>query len=688
LSALPSGILALTLIAVPGAVATSALLPPNRMSLPGRLALTFGLGFSIVGVVSFGLALATVLSLLSLITTLALFTVGMAVVAIRRGAPRDRLRAVGAELRARPWQLLTGLAVLVAIAVARARLSPLTAIASDAPLRYWADGMDIASTGGIPEQSLQWGDLYAPSAMKMLMNSFSGAMSLVGGPEALPVIGVLMWISAVGLATTLWWLALELGFSWTAPLLPLVVSANNLLFGGEEISADLISYRAENFGRVIAFCALALAVHNLRAGREGGLPGYLVAGALIGVSSSFHLVPTFVALALLMFFAITFLVEETWKRSGRRWRHDAEARAAVAHLGAAGAVALLLAGSVVFMGRGDLALQGAGGTDAYAIDGREPDPTLLFVEGRRVPVSAAEGRAWYQPPGRLVGTFLRRATGTEVTAPWIWLSAGVVGAIVMIVFVPASLRPAATAALGLLAALLIVSLAFAYLYNLWAQANFGPRRLFDYASTPVYLLLLVLLEVAFFRLSRVRSWIPGGTLAVSAALLASMLLPPLRPGPGLIKPGVKTIRDLEWIRRNTPCDARLVSNRRTNATYQVLTGRVSVTEGMGPHLRPEMLGTIIDLLQRNQAFFRNPSLHRDYLEDEAIDHVVVVRGAGHGLRAVAGNPGLMDKAGFLRLVHKGERANVYEVVDPEQPDEFPDPANFPGFECRRDPIEL
>jgi hypothetical protein len=258
----------------------------------------------------------------------------------------------------------------------------------------------------------------------------------------------------------------------------------------------------------------------------------------------------------------------------------------------------------------------------------------------------------------------------------------------MIVFVPARLRPAAAAALGLLATLLIVSLAFAYLYTLWAQANFGPRRLFDYASVPVYLLLLVLVEIALVRLGRVRSWIPGATVAISAALLASALLPPLRPGPGLINPGMKTIRDLQWIRSNTPCDARLVSNRRTNATYQVLTGRVNVSEGMGPHLRPEMLGTIIDLLKRNQAFFRNPSLHRDYLEDEAIDHVVLVRGAGHGLRAAAGYPALMDQASFLRLVHKGERANVYEVVDAEQPDEFPDPANFPGYECRRDPIDL
>lgn len=685
----PTAIVVLVMITGPGATATAALFPPGTQTLPGRIALSFGLGISIIATATFSLAVLSILSLISLLVTLLAVTVAMAAVAFRRSSPRARLGAACTEFRTRPLQLLTGLAVLAAIGIARARLSSLTAVLSDAPLRYWADGLDIASAGTIPEHSLQWGAIYPPSAMKMLLNSFSGGVNLVVGSEALPAIGALMWVSSVALAATFWWLGTAFGLERTAPLLPLALSANSVLFGGEEITADLQSYRAENLGRVVAFGALALTLQALRAG-DGRYIAYAVSGALFGVSSLFHLVPTMIALAFLGFYSGFYLVSDAVKRVRGRWLLDSQLRTLVARLGMSGVVALLFATSVIIAGGGDLALQGAEGRSAYLLGEDEPDPTLLFVKGRRVPLGEAQERAWYHAPTNLVHSYLRAALGMDFEQPWLWLGVGFLGAVLIIILASARLKPTAVAALGILVTILATTLAFSYIYTVFAQASFGPRRLFDYASMPFYLLLLVFVECVWTYLDRFRAWLSRAGAIGLVVVAAIVLLPSLHPREIAIETGMKTVRDLEWIRLNLPCGARLVTNRRTNATYQVLTGRVSVIEGMGPHLRPEMLGRIIDLLERNREFFLDPETQSQYLEAEGADYVVFFRNRPRrpNLRSLAGKSALMDRAPFLRLLHEGERANIYEVLGTDGRGSFPNPADFPGFRCRRSLIEM
>jgi len=680
-------VLVLVMIAGPGAMATAALFPPGTMSLPGRLALAPCFGISIVAVASFSLATLTILSLTSLAIVLLAVGVALAVVAFRRASPRARLVAAWSEFKTHPLQLLTGLVVIAAIGIARTRFSGLSAVLSDAPLRYWADGLDIASAGAIPEVSLQWGGIYPPSAMKMLMNSFSAGLSLASGPEALPAISVLMWLSSVALAASLWWLATEFGLVRTAPLLPLVLAANKVLLGGEEITADLSSYRAENLGRVVAFGALALALHALRAEDKRVLV-YAVSGALFGVSLFFHMVPTVVSLAFLGFYAGFTLIGAAM--SGKREpRHGPQLRTVMTRLGALGLVALLVAASVVIAGGGDLALQGAGGRGTYQLGEDDPDPTLLFVRGKSVPLGEAQERTWYHPPTGLARGYIKAAMGAESEQPWLWLGVGLLAAILIIAFAPTPLRPTAAAALGILVMILVITLAFSYLYTVYAQASFGPRRLFDYASIPFYVLLLVLVERALLYMDRFRPWLSRAAAIGLVVVTAIVVLPPLHPGDNGVRASMKTVRHLEWIRLNLPCGARIVTNRRTNATYQVLTGRVSVVEGMGPHLRPEMLDSVIGLLERNRDFFGDPQGHGQFLEEEGGDYVVLFRHGGRrrNLRSPAGDPFLMAQTGFLRLVDEGEIANVYEVEGIDGPGTFPDPADFPGFECKRTPIK-
>lgn len=675
------------MIAGPGAMATAALFPPGTMSLPGRLALAPFFGISIVAVASFALAALSILSLTSLTIVLLAMAVALAVVAFRCASPRARLNAAWAEFKTRPLQLLTGLVVLAAIGIVRARFSGLSAVLSDAPLRYWADGLDIASSGAIPEDSLQWGGIYPPSAMKMLMNSFSAGVNLAVGPEALPVISVLMWLSSVALAATFWWLATEFGLERTAPLLPLVLAANKVLFGGEEITADLNSYRAENLGRVVAFGALALALHALRAG-DGRVIVFAVSGALFGVSLFFHLVPTVVALGFLGFYAGFNLIVAAL-RSKRERSPNSQLRMVLTRLSALGLVALIVAASVVVAGGGDLALQGAGGRSTYHLDEDAPDPTLLFVKGKKVPLGEAQERTWYHPPTGLARAYIQAAMGVKFEQPWLWLGVGLLAAILIIALAPTQLKPAAAAALGILVTILVITLAFSYVYTVFAQASFGPRRLFDYPSIPFYLLLLVLAERVLLYVDRFRPWLSRATAIGLVVVTALVVLPPLHPRDNAIRASMKIIRHLEWTRLNLPCGARIVTNRRTNATYQVLTGRVSVIEGMGPHLRPEMLDSVISLLRRNRAFFRDPQAHGHFLEAEGADYVVLFGGRSRrpSLRSPAGDPVLMDHTGFLRLVDEGEIANVYEVQGTDSPETFSDPADFPGFECKRTPIE-
>jgi len=668
-------------------MATAALFPPGTMSLPGRLALAPCFGISIVAIASFALATLAILSLTSLAIMLLAVAVALAVVAFRRASPRTRLDAAWSEFRTHPLQLLTGLVVIAAIGIARARFSGLSAVLSDAPLRYWADGLDIASAGTIPEDSLQWGGIYPPSAMKMLMNSFSASVNLAVGPEALPAIGVLMWLSSVALAVTLWWLATAIGLDRTALLLPLVLSANKVLFGGEEISGDLSSYRAENLGRVVAFGALALALHALRS-EDGRVFVYAASGALFGVSLFFHMVPTVVALAFLGFYSGFSLVGAA-VRGKRERRPDSQLRPVLTRLGALGLVALLVAASVAVAGGGDLALQGAGGGSSYHLGEDEPDPTLLFVEGKKVPLGEAQERTWYHPPTDLARGYIEAAMGVEFEQPWLWLGVGLLAAILIITLAPTQLKPAAAAALGILVAMLVITLAFSYFYTVFAQASFGPRRLFDYASMPFYILLLVPVERTLLNFDRYRAWLSRAAATGLVIVTAVLVLPPLHPDSNALHESMTTIRHLEWIRLNLPCGARIVTNRRTNATYQVLTGRVSVIEGMGPHLRPEMLNRVIGLLKRNRKFFRDPQGQGHFLEAEGADYVVLFRHSPQrrSLRGPAGDAVLMDHTGFLRLVDEGEIANVYEVEGIDGSGTFPDPADFPGFECQQTPIE-
>ena len=70
-------------------------------------------------------------------------------------------------------------------------------------------------------------------------------------------------------------------------------------------------------------------------------------------------------------------------------------------------------------------------------------------------------------------------------------------------------------------AILGIALFFSFRYVFYAQATFGERRLFVFASLPLILLTLAVIEVASTRLAR-RSVVVGGALALVVTLAAAL----------------------------------------------------------------------------------------------------------------------------------------------------------------------
>src|SRR5206468_1394550 len=131
---------------------------------------------------------------------------------------------------------------------------------------------------------------------------------------------------------------------FTAPLLPLLTVMNRL-FLYKEISSDLHTYKAETFGRMCAFCAVAVGIRALRDRRYWRDP--LVAGLLLGVAAGTHLVPVAVSMAILAWYAIARMAAD-------------RVLVPILKRGAAVAGAAALLGlALLILPRGDIGFQGS-----------------------------------------------------------------------------------------------------------------------------------------------------------------------------------------------------------------------------------------------------------------------------------------------------------------------------------------
>jgi hypothetical protein len=663
------------LVLVPGVGAMLAVYPPGRAGLATRIALAFGLGYVTVGMTAAVLVIAHLLSQTSFVLALLVVTLALWWAGVRRGRPGEHLQSLREELAEDRLAIAGGLVVLLAIAVVRLRSSPLLDFQMFGPWRYWADGLELADAGKVPDLSLQWGALYTPAISKLVLNSFHGGASYLLGRSPLPAMGALLWVASTGLAAGLWALARELGMRIVSPLLPLLT----LTILNDELRRNLDVYTAENVGRMVAVCGLLVGVRALR-DREGWLEP-AIAALLFGAGFATHGVPVVALMIALGWYGAARLLLE-WDR------RPVLARMAAIAVGApALTVALLLSAG------GAIGFQGASGSDRYASFGTGVDPTASLLSGTLEHSPVGHGHWYIGPSG--IGTFFLRAVTTLDDPPrillWVIPLAALVTAVAVAKLLPVELGAAAIMAAGLGASLVGIAFLFSYRYRTQIPGRFGIDREFDYLPLAAVVLVLAVLEPAVRWIGRVRAWAPAAVAVLLIGLPAVAVAATVGPSRASYRTnGERSLAILDWVAAHVPCDARILPDRVTLGTFVAATGRVSIVEGMGPYLRPDMLHPVLDEVLRAHRFFQDPAGGRAFLRREGVDYVMVVKGVRIGSMVGTLDAGV-DQAAFarvpfLRRVSTNADADIYRVRASGVRSGFPDPAGRPGYTCVRGPV--
>ena len=658
----------LLLIIVPGLGASLALYRPAEIPVASRIALVFAVGWAMVAITSYLLILGRVLYTVPLLTLVGVETIVVWVIAWRRASLVREISAFPRRIRAAAPSNVLGLLTVGSIAILAHE--SITAFRARIPYRYWSDGLQISRLHEIPSATVEYGALYPTVASKVLLDAFAAAVSpIVREPNI--AVGPLLWIATLGTAVALWACAREMGLRATAPAA--AVAAALPVYLGYELTVDLDAYRAEAFGRVIAFTALAFGVRAIHSGR---LRDAIVGGLLLMASAASHLVPTLFVCLLLVGFGLGKIIIE--RLGGLKML----ARQSV----------VLIAGAVVGYGLIVAAptTTGLGGPSAaaeYRVGFPSTfDPTAFLTAG--VPSLHPATSSWYRTPRQVVTRYLAGALDgsywSRLDGSWLVVIAlGTLAlALAVLLLAKARFRYIPLACWTASALSIAIALYFARRYDLYTLATFGMRRLFDYSILIVILGVAAIVEFAVGPLRRFRTWAPT---AVALALTSIFVAASLRDYARYHHPQEPAaIPLLSWIRENTPCDARLVANARTVGVFRVMTGRTSITEGMGPFLRPVMLRRLVPLLEDSRAFYDDPNRERDFLRRYDIDYVVVVRhlAIGYGAPSGRANEEAFRSAPNLQLVKDAPKFSIYRVLESDVPERHL-PQRYP---CRTTPV--
>src|SRR3954447_8781607 len=580
---------------------------PGNADLPLRVATALAAGYAVAALVAFALALGGWLTRPAFLVALAAASATLWAAALRRRSGHHRRLPDGHRM-----ELVAGGGLMVAISVILLlRFDPVANLGSAGRWRYWADALEMADARRIPAHSFQWGMTVEATHSKVILNAFSAALSLVAGRDVIPAHGALLWLSVLGWGLALWALAWERGLRRTAALLPLVSpAALDVPVVGwvlhERAASNQAVYQAEDVGRMVATAAAALGVHAIRTRAR---PEAVVAAGVLGVAAATNLIPTLVMVLLVTCFAVALSLLER--------------RAAPALWGVAvGGGAALATGVVWVLSPGTLGF-GAGGASGYRAF-RGLDPTALFDRTARA-FDYAEGRSFYVPLGDLVRDFGVQATGLEMQ--WVVVAAlfvaACLGAVWLARRLDGDLRAVPLASVALAGLLFCAAALFSHRGSLYIPATFGQRRLFEYADLPVLLYLSCLVELAL-------SWLPRAAArraAVAAiAVAAAMTLPWLKAPDQMVRQGRAVARVISDVNTHVPCAQMLLVNRRTNGLFQTLTGRVSVTEGGAPYLRPALLDQVLRRISAAGRFLRAPVADVGYLDPMGIGYVALLPG--------------------------------------------------------------
>ncbi len=681
-------LVSLALVVLPGAGVSLLVGNSRPWSVAVQAAAAIPFGYLLTGGIAFVLALAHVLYLWTFLVLVAVATLAAWWYALRSRGWRDRFAAWRAEVAADRWPFVMLAVSILALLAVRLTYSAALDLHDQTPLRYWADGLEIADAHRIPALSLQWGHLFPTTISKVLLNSFDAAASLVLGRGPVAPMTALLFVVFLGIVLAAFALARELGLRFTAPLFVLVLFANRVR-GNRELTLDLVHYRAEDMGRLLMVVAVLFTVLALRSGRfRDGRREALIAGVVFGGLAGTHLVPFAVGLTLAGAYGLA------------RIAVDRRPRATLQLGGAIVGIALVVGALVLISPRGDLGFQGVGDSGAYrrlAVElGQRPcwDPTLFLTQGRLEQYCQGTGPGTHVSTGTMYRTFAGSSLGLVLPgAPYLVLVPLLYALSVGLarVFGSRDLRAGTLAAALAGTAILVVALVVASRSKVYVVALFGPRRLFDYAGIPVAVLGLAIVELAVGWLGRVRlngarrPWLAAASAGAAFAIALGILLPRDVQDRGFVRYIATAEGPLTWIERNVPCDGMVLADRRTLATFEVFARHAGILEGMGPYLRPDLLTTAIRRMIAARAFFLDPAAGEPYLRRSGIAAIVVTepnQPIGGASKVGRFDPNELSSLPFLRLAARSASVTVYRVVGFDPVDGHgPDTAKVPGYAC-------
>ena len=658
--------LVVCMLGIPGVGASFAAFAPGELSFVTWSASVFGLGYAAAGGCSFILASTHTFRLSFFIPLWVVVSAVLWILALRRASIRDHLHGLAVGIRDQRYPLLLGGVVVVAIL---AISIPYLHYLGGPHYVYYLNGVEIANSHGTPSKTLEYGQVWPPATDKIFLDAFTGALVLFNQN---PLIGpgVLLWVSLLGAALGLWASAWELGIRRTGGLLPLLLLGNGVIFN-TAFRNDFTEYRAEDFGRAIAFCALALGIFAIR--KMKWRPA-VIAGLVLGVGTGTHLIPVIVVVLALCFFGIAQLIRYLSKSA---WIATLRQEIIIgATCGVTGLIIRVLAG-------GTFGLTGASNQAAYAAIHTKFDPTAYIYEGAFLPNQSTTP---YSPPHQVVDSFVTSAVGFHgpAVAAWLLLAGALVAAVLLFLLVPTDLRTVGVVALGVWAGLVGISLFFSYRYHIYIDATFGARRLTPYASVGLILLglgvlegLLLLLERLLPFPERIRPPAMLAAAAVPVFALTAWLLPSSGVSPQLSQISQDRLTFVNWVRAHTSCRSRFLVNQRSEGTLTSLTGREALTEGMGPFLRPSVLPYVVRLMLSTRHFYHHPQASEAFLRQHDINYVVIGE-----IRELIGYAGPASQTGqvyvsamratsFLRPVLVEPYVRVYRVVGVHPPPASP-----------------
>ena len=661
------------LIAVPGIPASLLLFGARDGAVVTRLAAAFGLGYTVAAGCAFGLAAGHLFWLGSYLAAWAVASATLWAWAARRASVRDQLRAIGSGIGENKIVLGAGALVILTLLALHLRY---LGVLNGPRYIYYLNGIEIANSHGVPAATLEYGQSWPPATDKIYLDAFTGVLVLIN-PNVAIGPPVLLLTSLFGAALGLWATAWELGLRRLGILIPVLYLGNTLILN-VGVSIAYTDYRAEDFGRAVAFCALAVGIAAIR---ERGWRLGVGAGLILAAASGTHLIPVvFVALAL----ALYGIAQVFFSGTDQPW--SAPLRRGLAVAGVAGAGGVLIR---IFAG-GSFGLQGAQGAASYASLHLAYDPTAYLYGGLMYPSGMPGSAHWYAHPGVVIVSMVAGSVALPGWEILLWLGTPVIAAVVLLVG-GRGLRSVGLVGIGLMVGIVAVGVVMAVTYHSYIEQTFGIRRLATYVAL-AFLLLIVAVGEAYLEIAaRARPQVAIAASLVVVLGLAAWLLPSTSVTRDMSYYGQQRTRLVDWIRANTPCNARFLVNQRTEGTLTSLTGRFSLIEGMGPFLRTDRLPYVVSLVHGAKMFFRAPLKRERYLVRHDISFVIVATGFQElGYQAPIGPPNIdeLNRAPFLKRVYTSDSLFVYQVT--ADPPSAPVSPLLTGryLHCRTSPVRI